>query len=65
MIHILCMVKDGDKYLPDFIVHHLKLVDKIWFIDHSSSNSLDRFKSERIKISVKNKNFDKKEPNLT
>ena len=50
MIHILCMVKDGDKYLPDFIAHHLKLVDKIWFIDHSSSNSLDRFKSERIKV---------------
>ncbi len=50
MIHILCMVKDGDKYLPDFIVHHLKLVDKIWFIDHSSYNSLDRFKSERINV---------------
>ena len=31
MIHILCMVKDGDKYLPDFIAHHLRLVDKIWF----------------------------------
>ena len=41
MIHILCMVKDGDKYLPDFIAHHLRLVDRIWFIDHSSSNSLE------------------------
>ncbi len=50
MIHILCMVKDGDKYLPDFITHHLKLVDKIWFIDHSSLNSLDRFKSKKINV---------------
>ena len=50
MIHILCMVKDGDKYLPDFIAHHLKLVDRIWFIDHSSLNSLDRFKSKKIKV---------------
>ena len=50
MIHILCMVKDGDKYLPDFIAHHLRLVDKIWFIDHSSSNSLKRFKSKKIKV---------------
>ncbi len=44
------MVKDGDKYLPDFIAHHLKLVDRIWFIDHSSLNSVDRFKSKNIKV---------------
>ena len=50
MNHILCMVKDGDKYLPDFIAHHLRLVDRIWFIDHSSLNSLDRFKSKKIKV---------------
>ncbi len=50
MIHILCMVKDGDKYLPDFITHHLKLVDKIWFIDHCSENSLDRLRSDKINV---------------
>ena len=38
------------KYLPDFITHHLKLVDKIWFIDHCSENSLDRFSSNKIKV---------------
>ena len=50
MNHILCMVKDGDKYLPNFITHHLKLVDKIWFIDHTSRNSLDRLKSDKINV---------------
>lgn len=50
MNHIVCMVKDGDKYLADFITYHLKLIDKIWFIDHNSKNSVRRFESEKIKV---------------
>ena len=50
MNHIVCMVKDGDKYLADFITYHLKLIDKIWFIDHNSKNSIRRFESEKIRV---------------
>tara|TARA_B100000886_G_scaffold313086_1_gene249485 strand:+ start:15114 stop:16112 length:999 start_codon:yes stop_codon:yes gene_type:complete len=50
MNHIVCMVKDGDKYLADFITYHLKCVDKIWFIDHNSENSIRRFESEKIRV---------------
>ncbi len=50
MNHIICMVKDGDKYLADFITYHLKLIDKIWFIDHNSKNSIRRFESEKIRV---------------
>jgi len=50
MKHIICMVKDGDKYLVDFISYHLNLVDMIWFIDHSSQISVERFESERVKV---------------
>ena len=44
------MVKDGDKYLVDFISYHLNIVDMIWFIDHSSLNSVKRFETSRIKV---------------
>ena len=44
------MVKDGDKYLVDFISYHLNIVDIIWFIDHSSLNSVKRFETSRIKV---------------
>ena len=44
------MVKDGDKYLVDFISYHLKIVDMIWFIDHSSLNSVKRFETSKVKV---------------
>ena len=50
MKHIICMVRDGDKYLVDFISYHLNLVDMIWFIDHSSINSVKRFETSKIKV---------------
>ena len=50
MKHIICMVRDGDKYLVDFISYHLNLVDKIWFIDHLSVKPVKRFESSRVKV---------------
>ena len=50
MKHIICMVRDGDKYLVDFIAYHLNIVDRIWFIDHSSENSVKRFETSRVKV---------------
>ena len=50
MNHIVCMVKDGDKYLADFISYHLAIIDRIWFIDHNSKNSIKRFESEKIQV---------------
>lgn len=50
MNHIVCMVKDGDKYLADFICYHLEIIDRIWFIDHNSKNSIKRFASKKVKV---------------
>ena len=44
------MVRDGDKYLVDFIAYHLNIVDRIWFIDHSSENSVKRLKPKNHKL---------------
>ena len=49
-IAIVAMVRDGEDYLPEFLTHHLSLVNDIFLIDHSSSRDLRELDLDRVHV---------------
>ena len=47
---IVVMVKNGEDYLPEFLFHHLPLVDDIFLIDHSSKRDLRGLSLDRVHV---------------
>lgn len=45
---IVAMVRDGEDYLPEFLTHHLALVDDIFLIDHLSFRDLRQLDLDRV-----------------
>jgi len=60
LIHIICFVKNGISFINKFIEHHLKIVDKITFIDNGSSDgTIEVIKSYNLELLFCD-NFNKK-----